>query len=286
MAEYMVFTHVWVSIIETYLRYSSLKDYFMATSTAASSLLSMVEHYREQGYLVRENLLPADHIQRLRTRMQEIAEGQVPDFPMSDVELEPDPGNGRPQAVRKINRCAENDALFMTHAANDHILDVVESLIGPDIKLYASQCFMKPPGGVAKPYHQDSAYFSIEPMDLVTCWTALDDVTLDNGCLWVITGSHLEGLVSHEKWHVGGREDKQVAEALLDRRREAPITMPAGSCSFHHSLLLHSSGANNTDKPRRGLAVHYMSARCRWTNPEVSPPTYQLLRGCEHPGCV
>lgn len=257
----------------------------MATNVDSSHQLSTVEHYREQGYLIRENLLPADHIAALRSRMQEIAEGRVAEFSMSDVELEPDAGDGQPRAARKINRC-ENDALFMSHACNEAVLDVIETLIGPDIKLYTSQCFMKPAGGVEKPYHQDSAYFTIEPMDLVTCWTALDDVALDNGCLWVIRGSHLEGLADHGKWHVGGREDKQVARETLDLRREAPIVMPAGSCSFHHSLLLHRSGANESDRPRRGLAVHYMSARCRWTNPNAQKPDYRLLRGREFPDCV
>ena len=257
----------------------------MASNVASANQLVAVEHYRDQGYLIRESLLPMDHIVNLRTRMQEIAEGRVPEFPMADVELEPDAGAGRPRPARKINRC-ENDPLFLAHACNPAVLDVVESLIGSDIKLYASQCFMKPAGGVEKPYHQDSAYFTIEPMDLVTCWTALDDVTLDNGCLWVIRGSHLEGLRDHGKWHVGGREDKQVARDTLDLRREAPIVMPAGSCSFHHSLLLHRSGANNTDQPRRGLAVHYMSAQCRWTNLETPRPAYRLLRGREFSGCV
>jgi len=282
----MVFNQGRVSIVAEMNGISTLKDCFMAANSSASRQPSNVDHYRQQGFLIRENLLPLEHIEGLRTRMQEIACGDVPGFPMTDVELEPGSENDRTRIVRKINRCAENDPLFLAHAANDKILDVVETLIGPDIKLYASQCFMKPPGGVAKPYHQDSAYFTIEPMDLVTCWTALDNVTLDNGCLWVITGSHREGLVEHERWEIDGREDKQVTEERLDRGREVPIVMPAGSCSFHHSLLLHGSGANNTDQPRRGLAVHYMSGRCRWTNPDVQPPRYQLLRGREYPGCV
>lgn len=248
--------------------------------------LTAADLYREQGFLVKENLLDADHIEGLRERMQAIGEGRVPDFSQADVELEPDPGNGKPRAVRKINRCAENDPRFLAHASDDRILDIVESLIGPDIKLFGSQCFMKPPGGVEKPYHQDSAYFSIEPMNLVTCWTALDDVTEDNGCLWVIPGSHREGLVEHDKWQLGDREDKQVPDARLDRDRETPIIMPAGSCSFHHSVLLHRSGPNHSDRPRRGLAVHYMSAQCRWTDPDASHPKYRVLRGHEFPGCV
>ncbi|MDA1140815.1 MAG: phytanoyl-CoA dioxygenase family protein [Planctomycetota bacterium] len=48
---------------------------------------------------------------------------------------------------------------------------------------------------------------------------------------------------------------------------ERPIELKAGSCSFHHGLILHSSRPNNTDQRRRGYATHYVSARCRYTGP-------------------
>lgn len=238
----------------------------------------MNEQYESAGYLVCSDLLSAEHLTALRSRMEAVAAGRT-EFPAGDIEYEPDS-----RAIRKINRCAENDPVFRSHAENPAILDIVESLIGPDIKLFASQCFMKPPGGVEKPWHQDSAYFCIEPMSLVTCWTALDDVTEDNGGMWVLPGSHRGGLVRHARWQLGDREDKQVD--LTDDSRQQAITMPAGGCSFHHSLLLHRSGPNRTDRPRRGLAVHYMTAASKWTDPKTPMPPYPLLRGREHPGCV
>ena len=241
--------------------------------------MSIAEQYEAEGYLVLEGLLSEKHIGGLRARMEEIAEGTASDFPAEAIEHEP-----ASRAIRKINRCAENDSVFRAHAEHSAILDVVESLIGPDIKLFASQCFMKPPGGVEKPWHQDSAYFCIQPMSLVTCWTALDDVTSENGGMWVIPGSHKGGLVEHEGWRVGDREDKQVR--LRDEGAQQAVEMPAGSCSFHHSLLLHRSGPNRTQEPRRGLAVHYMSASSRWTDRSSPRPRYPLLRGQEYAGCV
>ena len=175
----------------------------------------------------------------------------------------------------------------MAHAANDQILDIVESLIGPDIKLFGSQCFMKPPGGIAKPWHQDSAYFYVEPTNLVTCWTALDDTTLENGCLAFIPGSHHGPLLDHDQpWMVGDRVDMQVRHDQIDQTREVQIELTAGSSSFHHSMLLHRSGPNRTASSRRGLAVHYMSSRSRWTHPTLKKPNYVLLRGQEYEDCV
>jgi len=139
-----------------------------------------------------------------------------------------------------------------------------ERLIGGDIKLFGSQCFMKPPGGIEKPYHQDSTYFAIQPRSLVTCWIALDNVNLENGCMWVIPGSHQGELHDHSQpWDLGGRIDMQVPMEKIDRSRETPITLSAGGCSFHHSMLLHRSGPNQTESHRRGLAIHYMSSQSR-----------------------
>jgi phytanoyl-CoA hydroxylase len=233
-------------------------------------------------------LLPSEVIKSLRERITDIGEGRVPEFPVGDIEFEPGKnGNEWSSSVRKINRCAENDAVLMTAANNSRILDIVESLIGGDIKLFGSQCFMKPPGGIEKPYHQDSAYFTIQPLSLATCWIALDDVAVENGCMWVIPGSHRGELHHHSQpWDVGGRVDMQVPDEKIDRSRETPITMSAGSCSFHHSMLLHRSGPNQTERQRRGLAIHYMSSQSRWTHPTMPKPSYRLMRGREYPDCV
>lgn len=253
-----------------------------------NTIESDLEQYQRDGFVVANNLLPADFIDSLRKRITDIGEGKVPEFPVSDIEYEPGKdGNTWSTTVRKINRCAENDATFMNAAKYESILNIVESIIGTDIKLFGSQCFMKPPGGIEKPYHQDSAYFTIEPLSLVTCWIALDEVTVENGCMWVIPGSHQGELHDHSQpWTVGGRVDMQVPDDKIERSRETPITLSAGSCSFHHSMLLHRSGPNQTKSHRRGLAIHYMSAQSRWTHPTMSHPKYPLLRGREFSGCV
>lgn len=249
---------------------------------------SLVTQYRTNGFATVEKQLSTRELEALRQRMDLISEGRVSSFPEEMIEFESAAtGISTRPPVRKINQCAERDEVFMAHAANPKILDIVESLIGPNIKLFGSQCFMKPPGGIQKPYHQDSAYFTIEPRELVTCWTALDDATIDNGCLWVVPGSHQIGLLDHDQpWHVGDRVDMQVRDEQIDYTREVSNELTAGSCSFHHSMLLHRSGPNQTERSRRGLAVHYMSSRSTWTHPSDPLPTYPLLRGREYPDCV
>lgn len=251
-------------------------------------LSALAKQFHERGFAVAEGLFAAREISQLRVRTEAIASGEIATVPPQDIELEPH-ADLRPgiSSVRKINHCVEHDEVFRQAARNCRLLNIVEAILGPDIKLYGSQCFMKPPGGVEKPYHQDSAYFPVEPMELVTCWIALDRVTVKNGCVHVVPGSHQLGLLDHSQtWWVGGRPDKQVPDHLIDLDKEQPIRLEPGSCSFHHSLLLHRSPPNGTSKSRRGLAMHYMSARSRWMDPKQPCPAFLSMRGAEFEGCV
>jgi phytanoyl-CoA hydroxylase len=189
--------------------------------------------------------------------------------------------------LRKINRGANIDPVLGAHSRRESTLDCVESLLGPDIKFFSDQFFIKPPGGIEKTYHQDSPYFTIEPMALVTAWAALDDATVTNGCLYIVPGSHRNGALDHsEAWLVGDRTNMRIPDREIDRSKEHPVLLKAGDVSFHHSLILHRSGPNTSSQFRRGYAVHYMSARSRWTGDPAEKPGYPLLRGKEFEHCV
>lgn len=106
---------------------------------------SQRSNYQRDGFLSVADLLACEELQQVRERMQEVAEGRVATFPADQIEFEAAAGDRSVQrAIRKINQCAEHDAVFTAHAANPRILDIVELLIGLDIKLFGSQCFMKP----------------------------------------------------------------------------------------------------------------------------------------------
>jgi phytanoyl-CoA hydroxylase len=225
-------------------------------------------------------------VEALGERVRQIAEGEL-DFPTASIEYEPGATGRRMESLRKINGPSQHDAFFVDHARHPRILAAIVDLLGEDVKLFGDQLFMKPPGGIEKTYHQDCPYFKIAPMAMVTAWVALDDVTVDNGCLHVIPGSHKLGAVDHsEPWMVGERQDKKIPDAQLDRDRERAITLQAGGVSFHHGLTQHRSGANRTDRFRRGLATHYMTSQSRWTGDPKDQPDYVLLHGREFAGCV
>jgi len=85
---------------------------------------------------------------------------------------------------------------------------------------------------------------------------------------------------------VGDREDVRIPMDQIDNKEEVSIHLIAGSASFHHSLLVHRSGPNKTSHSRRGWAIHYMSAKSKWTDGGQKKPEFKLLRGENHPECV
>jgi ectoine hydroxylase-related dioxygenase (phytanoyl-CoA dioxygenase family) len=192
-------------------------------------------------------------------------------------------GVARRDQVWQITGATRYDADIARHAANPRILDIVEGLLGTaDIKLFSDQTLMKPAfHGSPVSWHQDSAYWTtITPPALVSCWVALDDVTADNGPVLMVPGTHTWGVIDH------ARRDAFLHAQGVDLSRAVPVVIPAGACSFHHSLTVHGSGPNHTPNRRRGLVTSYMRADSTWAGDPAKKPNFVLLRGREHPGCV
>lgn len=246
------------------------------------------QKFEEDGYIIVPNLLNHDEVEAVRQRADLIASGGVTPEPGWGIQVEPSIQRGeeaaksRVESIRKLGGLVRTDPVMNAHATNPKIMDIIADLLGPDIKLLGDQLFMKSSmHGSRKNYHQDSqSWQHVAPDNLVSCWAALDDATVENGCLWFIPGSHKWGLIGVE------REREVEQEALSGPlENEVPIELKAGDCSFHHSLVLHSSRANRSSQRRRGYATHYMSARTRYVG-EGDKPDYLLIRGEEFPGCV
>jgi hypothetical protein len=134
--------------------------------------------------------------------------------------------------------------------------DVVFPLLGGDVRLFWEQAVVKPPGARTElPWHQDSGYTPTVPEEYVTCWLALDDADESNGCLWVRPGSHLEGRRPHVN---GGTGPFRVGYDGDDLGRSVPVRR--GAVLVFSSLLLHRSGPNTTDRPRRAWILQYCVA--------------------------
>ena len=138
------------------------------------------------------------------------------------------------------------------------VLVAAAGVLGPDVRVLRDQTFYKPPFGCDELYlHQDNRYWHLDPPDAVTVWIALDDATVENGCVHFIRGSHRWGRVGHHRAALG---TSILLEADAEKGASRPIEVPAGSATMHHCQLLHWSPPNPTARPRRAHTIEYVAA--------------------------
>lgn len=250
---------------------------------------AQVDAFRADGYLVIEGLLGAAALRALREAVDELterAQGLTATTGVYDVV--PGTGGGGPTVVRRIFHPAEVDPRLEEVALSADVLDAVEALIGPDIEYHHGKINMKPPGHDAEVgWHQDLPFFPHTNADLVAVMIYLDDATEENGCLTVVPGSHALGPLDHFAGdHFIGMVTGDLARVDLSRAVRLPVR--AGGATIHHSLMLHSSAANASPRPRRALISEYRAADSMALCPdaEVNARHYgRLLRG-RRPGTL
>ncbi len=131
------------------------------------------------------------------------------------------------------------------------VLDLCHDLIGPDVRLYWDQAVYKKPGAVHEfPFHQDNGYTYLEPQQYLTCWVALVDATVENGCPWVIPGWHRFGTLAHEPTELGWCCVESSADAV-------PVPARAGDIVVFSSLAPHRTGPNTSSGVRKAYILQY-----------------------------
>jgi phytanoyl-CoA dioxygenase PhyH len=142
------------------------------------------------------------------------------------------------------------------------LLDLVEQIIGPDIIVWGSSVFAKPPGvGKAVQWHQEGHYWPMRPLIATSTWIAIDDSSKDNGCLRFVPGSHRHGLYRHNDEHrANGLLQRSIDDPAFDDASAGDIVVSAGQVSLLDTFVAHGSHANTSTRRRAALTVRYMAA--------------------------
>jgi len=160
------------------------------------------------------------------------------------------------------------------------MLDVVEDLLGPDILVWGTSFFTKPPNDDRfVSWHQDSTYYGMEPPETITVWVAFSDSTIESGCLRFLPGTHMGAAIMP---HVETYDPKNIlarGQTIEGGDSSNAIDMPlaAGQCSIHHNKTIHGSNPNRSGEPRIGFTVHITTPDVRQT--QFDGATGTLVRG-------
>jgi hypothetical protein len=231
------------------------------------------QQYDRDGFLPLGQVMTGGELEALGTRMDEIMLGRVV-YPgmffqmdsetgvYGDVGRGPKGWQGPSLNYRKIEML-EADPHFLAYLQHPRFRGITRQIIGEDVAVYRSMFMNKPAlRGTVLPYHQDGGTgWRLDRNPPMTIWTALDDATVENGCVQVIPGSHKLGLLS-ERGHTITPEQEA---AYCSDEKSVFLEARAGEAFLLHNWLLHRSGVNTIDRPRRAFSVCYMDAATRST---------------------
>lgn len=205
-----------------------------------------VDQFRSDGFFVAPDVFSAGECDRIVELLEQVSF----ELPVGDAEA-------GPLSYRPMVHLA--DAELRRFATDPRWAAIVLPLLGPSARLYWEQAVAKPPQARTElPWHQDNGYAPTVPEEYVTCWLALDDADVSNGCLWVLPASHEKGTLKHHR--VEGAPFRTGYEGD-DAGAAVPVSK--GSVLVFSSLLMHRSGPNTTDRYRRAWILQYCTADAR-----------------------
>jgi phytanoyl-CoA hydroxylase len=247
-------------IAQTLYRYDQVHT---AVPSPADLDESHVRQYVEAGFLAVENVFTAAEVAGYKQALSDLIAAGDPRI----VELE--------EAGRDLSLTPEQREAFVRKcmwfvkygdprltAMSEHpvLTGICQKLVGEAVKLFQDMALLKPPHvGREKPWHQDMAYFAVNPPEkVIGTWIALDAATPENGCMHVIPGSHMQGPKPH--YH---DRDCQLNDEDVDVASDVMVPLAPGGVLFFSALIHHGTPPNQSAARRRAVQLHYAGESCR-----------------------
>lgn len=253
-----------------------------------------IEHYREKGYVVIENLLSVTELEKwsevisraIEKRGQYLLPFGRPRCPVRDqriktskksilrrikskiynkkqpIQKKPSTGQGKPQLVQEYANLWEDFSEYRELILDKRLGKIAAELEGiSSVRVWTEKVLFKPAWGDPSPWHSDVPYSSYDSHHSPTFWIALEDATLQNGCMYYLPGTHklrgfeLPKIDRNLGSHVG--TFFQLFPQYKDMESVA-VELKAGSCIVHNSLIVHAAGANMTPYTRKAVNITFI----------------------------
>ena len=230
----------------------------------------LAAHYAEHGYALLRDALSAAEVAEINDEALRICRGDYGQITYGHNDDPASASAAAPESDQEVLRrylCIHYPHKLSAAAERalhaPKIVDALTSVIGPNVKAMQSMLFIKSEGKPGQAWHQDEFFIPTRDRSLTATWIALDDATVENGCLWVLPGSHRRGVIYPARDQDDPRFDC-TTEAFDFPYRDSdavPVEIPAGTALIFNGYLLHRSLQNSGQHGyRRALANHYMSA--------------------------
>ena len=254
-----------------------------------------VQQYRDVGFLVLEEFVDEATCDRLRARAEELVQkfdpaevvsifstreqnrttdeyfmtsGDKIRFFFEENAFNPD-GTLEYEKEKSINKIGhalhDLDPLFNRFSRSDKVRDLAKALGLENALLVQSMYIFKQPNiGGEVTCHQDSTFIYTEPIDIAGLWFALEDATIENGCLWAIPGGHRHGLKSRWVRTHGAMQFETYDTTPWPESELVPLEVSKGSLIVLHGLLPHRSFENRSPRSRHAYTLHLIGAEAKY----------------------
>ncbi len=217
-----------------------------------------VRFYEENGFVQLHNVLTADEVTTLRAAL-DVA---IAERDRLKANWGPREDEGYTKVFLQMVNVWERYAAIEEYVLSPRVGGIARQLTrASSVRLWHDHALIKyPKDSKATAWHQDKVYWPMQENGALSCWMALDDVTVDKGCMWFVPGSHKLGPLDPVDLGRAGDDDLLALLPIGGRESVRPFIaeMKAGSCTFHNGLTFHYAGPNKTDGPRRAMVTIYM----------------------------
>jgi phytanoyl-CoA hydroxylase len=233
----------------------------------------MKTDFERDGYVILDGALSPTEIDELVKEAVLICRGERGEI---DGALPADPGATDDDVLRQflcVHYPHKFSELMLATMRHPKLVAALTEVIGENVKSMQSMLFVKAEGRPGQAWHQDEMFIPTRDRSLAAAWIALDDATTENGCLWVLPGSHRRGVIYPNREHDDPRYDCTVQSYGFPYAESdaVPVEIKAGSVLLFNGYLLHKSLPNTGRHGyRRALVYHYMSAESLL--PWIIPP--------------
>lgn len=212
-----------------------------------------IEFFKENGYILFKKGMSSDLIDAFNEHIFDIRnQDPVPEWAACE--------ESKKFSLRLFNS-HKHDSFsrqLMKHAI---VRGALAQLMGKEAVCVQSMYFYKEPGSPGQASHQDYYYIKNDPMTMIAAWTAMEErVDEENGCLWVMPGTHKLGLLPHGAVKNLNEHEQWTEETEgIDTSNQIPVIMEKGDILFFSELLIHSSNKNRSqNRWRRSYVCHYI----------------------------
>jgi hypothetical protein len=217
---------------------------------------TQIETYRRDGFLAVPGFLDESELQTWREVTDDAVSQRLRD--RAGALNQDKPEDYYAQVFLQALRLADTHEGMAKLIYNAELGQMAATLAGVEgIRVWHDQALIKPPYGNPTAWHLDNPYWSFNSRDSISIWVALDDATLENGCMWYVPGTHRTARFDNAPI---GANIGSLFTIYPEWKKIDPVAVPAkaGTAVFHNGLTAHGAGANMTNKPRRAMTCAFM----------------------------